>query len=311
VYHQDGRSLIAAGLVAVITRTPKGENIDGGPRTTVWDLRRNEERFRLSEHWLGLDVSADGRFLATGWGSALHYGAYMSGKSQCVGAHVWETASGQEVWRLHLPKEEVTALAFAPDGKRLAVGQVYGKLKTYELKPEGWQAPGPLTADNLNRAWQDLAGKPRKAYAALWTLTAAENKAVDFLKGRLKSIASEGPSIARLVADLDSPQFKVREEAFRKLAALGNQIEPDLERALKSGPSQEVRRRLEKLLAQTSAAPSPERLREDRALAVLERVGNPAALAFLKSLANSAPRGPLTEQARAALQRLERRFAKE
>jgi WD40 repeat protein len=303
----DGRTLFAAGIVGETTRTPQGINLGGGPRTIVWDLHRNKERFRLTEHWLALDVSADGRFLATGWGQPTHYGSYMSGKSQCVGAHVWDAVTGQEVWRVELGKTQVTALAFSPDGRRLAIGGADGTIKFHELKPEGWQAANPLTAKELDRAWEDLAGGSKAAYAALWTLTAAEGRAVDFLKERLRAAAAARPPLAKLLADLDSPKFNVRDDAFRKLAGLGNQIESELERALKANPTAETQRRLEKLLAQAGGAPAPERLREGRALAVLERIATPAARDLLKSLAESDPRTPLTEPARAALARLARR----
>jgi WD40 repeat protein len=303
-----GRFLTATGMVIETTVTPKETSIAGGPRTVVWDLRRNREHFRLTDHWVALALSADGRFLASGWGKPLHIGTYVSGKDQCVGVHIWEISTGQEVWRCQLPKEHATALAFAPDGKRLAVGAADGSFRMHELKPEGWRPPNKLAAEELHRAWEHLTGKAALAYEALWTLTAAGEEAVAFLKGRLKPLAPDRHTVARLLADLDSPHFKARQKAFRDLATLADQIEPELEQALKDmKTSLEARRRLGELLAQASAAPAPERLREDRALAVLERIATPPALAALKTLAEGAPRTRMAEQAQEALKRLDAR----
>src|SRR5262245_21130403 len=55
--------------------------------------------------------------------------------------------------------------------------------------------------------------------------------------------------IQRLINDLDSPQFRVREAAARELRRLGEQAVPALEQALKKPASAEAGRRIEQLLA--------------------------------------------------------------
>jgi hypothetical protein len=55
------------------------------------------------------------------------------------------------------------------------------------------------------------------------------------------------------------------------------------------------------------AEPSPARLRELRAVELLEGVGTPAAEQYLAELAQGAAGAPLTREAAAALGRLERR----
>jgi hypothetical protein len=83
-----------------------------------------------------------------------------------------------------------------------------------------------------------------------------------------------------------------------------------LRRALEAGPSPEVRRRLETLLAGPEGlARSAEDRRAVRAVAVLERLGTPAARQLLEALSRGAPAARLTQEAKAALQRLSRRFA--
>jgi hypothetical protein len=62
------------------------------------------------------------------------------------------------------------------------------------------------------------------------------------------------------------------------------------------------------LLRRLDAARSPERLRGLRAVEVLEQVGTDGAKALLEGLAKGAPDAELTQEARAALGRLTRRF---
>lgn len=56
--------------------------------------------------------------------------------------------------------------------------------------------------------------------------------------------------IQRLLADLDSDEFAVREAASKALDGLDQQAKPYLERALKSAQSLESRRRVQRILEQ-------------------------------------------------------------
>lgn len=92
------------------------------------------------------------------------------------------------------------------------------------------------------------------------------------------------------------------------MARLGPQVEAALRKALVSPPSAEVRRRLEYLLAELEKAESsPELRRALRAVEILEHIGTPEAGQLLEALARGGPDAPLTQEARAARQRLARR----
>ena len=76
----------------------------------------------------------------------------------------------------------------------------------------------------------------------------APELAISHLKRHLPPAAGANrEEITRLIADLDSNQFAVREAASKKLADLGGPARPLLRRALEGAPALETRRRLEQL----------------------------------------------------------------
>jgi HEAT repeat protein len=163
----------------------------------------------------------------------------------------------------------------------------------------------------LEPLWEDLAGRDAaRAYRAVWSLTAAGDRAVVFLKERLRPDAGDAPRIRRLIAELDSRRFAVREAASRNLGRLGVAAEPALREALRGSPSPEVQRRVAALLAQMTdvrpLAGSPEELRTVRAVQALEYIGTETAKGVLRALAGGVQGTRATEDAQAALQRLSR-----
>lgn len=156
------------------------------------------------------------------------------------------------------------------------------------LKQEG----DATAADKLESLWTELAGDDaRKAFRAVRALAARPKDAVPFLAERLRTVAAQKEfdddpkRIARLISELDSDEFAVREAAAKELAKLGTLAEPALRKALSGSPGPELKRRAEGLLQQMSKpAPSPERLQADRALEALECVGNAEAGEALERL---------------------------
>jgi hypothetical protein len=109
--------------------------------------------------------------------------------------------------------------------------------------------------------------------------------------------------IEKLIADLDSDQFVVRETATKSLVEAGEPAVPALEMALKGQPSLETRRRLERLRNLLQGEPSPDKVRRIRAVQALELAGTPEACSVLRAWAGGAAGHHLTEGARAALAR--------
>jgi RNA polymerase sigma factor (sigma-70 family) len=216
---------------------------------------------------------------------------------------------GREVRHFQGFNSRVTSLGFSPDGSRLVSGLEDSTLLVWDAAtPGAAKAPPPDTA-TLNRAWAELAGDAKNAFAARWALAQSPPETVAFLKERLQPLRSADPVLlGRLIGDLDSEAFAVREKARARLEELGEQASGALVEALGRKPSLEARRRLEALLArQRGVLRDPETLRAVRAVAVLEDIGTPEARAVLKTLAGGLESARLTQEAHRALERLGRR----
>ncbi len=90
--------------------------------------------------------------------------------------------------------------------------------------------------------------------------------------------------LRRLIEDLGHPQFKVREEASRRLKQLGPAAEAALKEAAGSATA-EVRARAKALLAARTIPAENLARRAVRAVGVLERIGTPEARSVLEALA--------------------------
>jgi WD40 repeat protein len=214
---------------------------------------------------------------------------------------VLDAASGDVVWDLPAHTEPVWALSLSSDGKKLASGSRDGTVLLWEVAELLHFSP-----EELANLWEDLAGTASAPRQAMGRLSLAPSDAVPFLKSKLGPIPPMDPQqIGRLVAELDSPKFAVRDKATRELEKAGFLARPELEKQLALRPSLEMRHRIDHLLAKLdNRAPPPDLLRQLRAVEALERMATPGALALLQTLAGGAAGHPLTEDARAAVQRL-------
>ena len=87
---------------------------------------------------------------------------------------------------------------------------------------------------------------------------------------------------------------------------------PHIVKALDNKPPLEVRKRLDDLLLaidQRKGRPSPDELRQIRAVQMLEWIGSADARKLLTDLANGSPVMWQTQEAKAALERLAKRSA--
>jgi HEAT repeat protein len=167
-------------------------------------------------------------------------------------------------------------------------------------------AKEPFSAAAVDRLWVGLAqADAQSAFAAMADLSSAPAQAVALLRRHLRPIADPGGAgLERIFQGLDSPDFEVREKASRELAALGESAVPAVRKRLVEETSPEVLRRLQAYLDGFDTRElSPARLRQLRAIEVLEEIGSPAARELLAELAKGAAGAPLTREAAAALGR--------
>ena len=83
---------------------------------------------------------------------------------------------------------------------------------------------------------------------------------------------------------------------------------PGVRKRLAKAESAEVRRRAQEFLDRFDPPkPSPDRLRQLRAVELLEEIATPAARDVLSELAKGAAEAPLSREAKAVLERLRRR----
>src|SRR5262249_44575290 len=123
----------------------------------------------------------------------------------------------------------------------------------------------------------------------------------------------KGKPIAQLIAELDDGQFPVRAKAAEELEILGELVRPDVVKAIEGKPSLEVRQRLDTILRaldQRLGLPSPDELRQIRSVQVLEWLATPAARELIEELAKGSPSSWQTQEAKAAIERLQKRYAK-
>jgi WD40 repeat protein len=252
--------------------------VSDGTGQVLWDTRTKPisvARFApIEKHE---DQRWDSTFALDGRVVAVRVPARDGGVEWCV----WETATGEEVYRLR-PTRGIRGFAFTPDGRKLVVSHADTTLSVWDRAalearllgqvPHGteWTWLGSRDAKRAHAAVRALAADPQRALALLTAAYRALDVAVT----------------DRLIADLGDEDFRVRERAQKALTELGFSAHPALRWAATRAESPEVRARAEALLGRTGPASGPlvgERLRAVRAVEVLERIGSPDARALLRT----------------------------
>jgi WD40 repeat protein len=269
----------------------------------LWDVETGRENrfFRKDGFFDAVTFAPDGRSLALG---CIQVAGDRKRPQREFLLQLWEVATGQmrREWNGH--QGSLGALAFFPDGRRLLSGSSDGTALVWDVLKRN-DSSRPLSADRMHALWTDLADRDAaKAFDAIASLIAAPEQAIALLKSKLRPAPAERQSFERWITDLDADAFAIREKAMKELRQLDDRAEYSLRRALKNNPSVEARKRIEELLAEMKPwADSLERLREVRAVEVLESLGTPEARRLLRTLSEGAAHPRLTCAAKASLQR--------
>ncbi len=267
-------------------------------RLRLWNIAGGQDRTsKIEKQAESLAISPDGRMLA--WSD-------FDGTIT-----IWELAAGQVRRHFKDSHFRIASLAFSPDSKTLASGGADTTILVWDVTGRlAGERSGPVSAAQRVSLWRDLASEDAaKAFDAMGLLTASPQQAVSLVKDKLKPVPAPDPKqIARLIADLDSERFQVRQKAMEELKQLGELVEPALRDALQGKLTEEARNSVEKLLEGVRMlSASPGRLRDLRAVEILERVETPQARQALQALAEGAPTAQVTREAKAALERLGKR----
>jgi hypothetical protein len=237
---------------------------------------------------IGAVFSRDGRFLATGVSGGViqvREVATWTKRSEFKGGH----------------RDGVSTLTFAP-GERLLSGSADTTVLAWDLRP-------PRVADSvsLESAWSALAAREAgESFRSEGRFLSAPADTVRYFAEQVKPPEVLDPRRAQqLLADLESDDFAVREAASHTLEGLDEQATPYLESTLKSTESAEVCKRVSSILERRGGAAIPsEQLRQVRAVAVLELIGDDESKSLLKKWADGPAGALLTIESAAALKRL-------
>ena len=279
---------------------------DRGQEVHLWNLQTAAAHFTLAGHAAPVQAvtfSPDSRHLATAsWDKTVR---------------IWEVATRQQVAVLEGHQDQVCAVAFSADGRQLASGaagagdtttivwNVAAALFTPQEKLDTLQP-----AEQTKLLEQLSAENPTLAYAAVGSMIAAPKVALALVAKRIQGEqANAGEAeIRRLLRQLDHDEFRIREEAHRRLLELRTEADALLREALVNSPSAEVRHRVEKILKQPtgniSKLTDAQRRWLSRAVLALEQIGTPEAQQQLKLIAAGPAQEQHVQDAIGALKRL-------
>jgi RNA polymerase sigma factor (sigma-70 family) len=291
VLSPDGR-LIAGGGGA---KNPRGAEDES--EVTIWMAATGQVLHSLPGHDANsvhygahCAFSPDGRWLVTG---------DAAGRLR-----LWEVASGREVYHFEGHHSSVTA-NFSPDGRLLVAASADAPCFVWDVS--GTARGTPPAAVDVEQLWHDLADADgKKAFAAVRQLVARPNVAVEMIRKNLRPATDLDPArVEKLLRDLDAESYAVRTAVAAELSNLADRIEKTLLRA-RDLASEDSKRRLDAIL-EAVTKPTSERLRQTRALGILEVIATPQAAAILTELSRGNKDDRLTIAASESRERLRRR----
>ena len=202
------------------------------------------------------------------WGWPRHLALHPTGRwlatSDILGVRLWDVLTKQIVHRFEMPfrpslqvefGSPATALAFTPDGSKLATGLLDGTILLWDVPRPRPAAVPPADADRL---WAELMGNdPAAGWRAAWRLGDDPAAVVRLARAGLAPARPvPADELGKLLTDVEAARYAVRERATLRLETLADRVRPAVADALKATTSEETRIRLTRVLA---AAPGLDR----------------------------------------------------
>lgn len=289
--------------ITCLSFSPDGKTLacgasDGSIR--LFDPATGNERSQLPGRrgrscW-SLTFAADGKTLAASFGNG------------DTAIQRWEVATAKPLPSLKGFQGATVPVVFHADSRNLAALGDDPLTRLWDVADGSRKRQAPrirLTPEEVRDLWAELGSdSPSRAVEACETLTLDPPRALDLFE-KLLQPEPPLPPIPRLLADLDSNKFNVRQTASELLEKIGKVAEGPLREALNNKPSLEVTIRIERLLERIDSGQLPsEQMRGLRGVYVLEQLGSPEARRVLERVANGAPDAMLTRAAKVAAEKL-------
>ncbi|HEV3437444.1 MAG TPA: sigma-70 family RNA polymerase sigma factor [Gemmata sp.] len=234
-----------------------------------------------------VDLSPDGKWVVT-------TGADSVG--------LWEVATGRQLATFETGTQPSKPI-FTPENRDLlifgnGVGRRWNLIATLTPNPKA-------TATEL---WELLNKSEAKEAVRAANGLIATATGRDLLREKMPPIKLDttAAQVKQWIADLGDPAFATRESAEKELTARVRYFETTLRESARTTESPEVKNRLMRILASLESGLTKDELRASRMVRAAEMDGTPQAIELLKGWSQGANGAILTEDAKAALGRIDR-----
>ncbi|MBA4192526.1 MAG: hypothetical protein C0467_31550 [Planctomycetaceae bacterium] len=201
----------------------------------------------------------------------------------------------------------VSAVGFHPSEASFVSAQADGTAVVRKIPPLTPTTSGAQNA--FDKLWFDLCvPDPKLAAVAISVMLADPDRSIPQVMSRLQAedASPKNFPLNKWIADLDSTDFRVRDQASSSLTRNLGYTAVTLEAALAEDLPPECRNRIERILG-AYRPDGPAAVRADRVVEFLEACGTPASMKALETLAAGAKGSPTREAAIRALARTKNR----
>ena len=285
------------GLIAFRVSEDRPSPVD------VWDTRRNKRLARLGAY-------TEYRFLPNS-------DILLLLEYHPPNLTIYRARSGTRLGAIEHPG--IGSYSLSSDGRSFAVSEGSNSIGIWDLNRArlgrlGVRGRGsPAAARRPSQAelsgwYEAIAGSDAvAARQGIAGLGESGDWGVEFLEARLKPETLEKAEVLRLVRELDSDDFRARQSALTKLEGVATIAKRWLREQLEASESAEVRASLRRALAVADnyCIRDPERIRCLRAIECLEIIASPRARRLLVRLAGGSPSSAITQDASAAIVRMD------